>query len=163
MLNSYNHNYCCCNNISLSALLWKQLKKLIMIVGCYCNNFKLFFTVYRVLCVVQWTFQRWMLRGWIKVSCRVWNEKDKKTESRCCPKYIYLPGPWQRLQSLGQRSNYCRSRKCIWCHIPMHAMLAVFYHFLFLPVLSDHLSLLALQTSWSAHSVILLQTDLPVF
>ena len=39
--------------------------------------------------VMQWTFQRWMLRGWIEVSCRVWNEKDKKAESRCYPKYIY--------------------------------------------------------------------------
>ena len=38
-------------------------------------------------------------------------------------------------QSLGQRSNHCRSRKCIWWHIPVHAIFAVFYLF-FLLVLS---------------------------
>ena len=40
-----------------------------------------------------------------------------------------------KLQPLNQRSNCCRSRKCIRWHIPVHAILAVFYLF-FLPVLS---------------------------
>ena len=39
------------------------------------------------------------------------------------------------VQSLGQRSNCCRSRKCIRWLIPVHAIFAVFYLF-FLPVLS---------------------------
>ena len=55
---------------------------------------------------------------------------------------------WQKIatvvtsQLLSQWCNCCRSRKCIWCHIPMHA----FCHFF--PYLSylDHLSLLGLQT-----------------
>ena len=38
-------------------------------------------------------------------------------------------------QSLGQRSNCCRSRKCIRWHIPVHAIFTVFYLF-FLLVLS---------------------------
>ena len=43
------------------------------------------------------------------------------------------------LQSISQRSKTtyirCRSRKCIWQHIPVHAISAIFYIF-FLPVLS---------------------------
>ena len=38
-------------------------------------------------------------------------------------------------QPLSQRSNCCISRKCIRCHIQVHAIFAVFYPF-FLPVLS---------------------------
>ena len=37
------------NTISLSALLWKQLKKLILIVGCYCNNLFFYSVAVRVL------------------------------------------------------------------------------------------------------------------
>ena len=46
------------------------------------------------------------------------------------------------LQPLSQRSNCCRSRKCIRWHIPVHAIFAVFYLFFLL----GHLSLLGLQT-----------------
>ena len=49
------------------------------------------------------------------------------------------------VQPLRQRSNCCRSRKCIWGHIPMHAIFAVFYLFSYLSYLG-HLSLLGLET-----------------
>ena len=63
-----------------------------------------------ILCVVQWTLQWWMLRCWIEVSCWVWNEKDKKAESRCCPKYIYqvLGDEWNP-----QRASLCSSSSII--------------------------------------------------
>ena len=48
------------------------------------------------------------------------------------------------LQSLSQRSNCCRSRKCIRWHIPMHASFAFFIYFSYLFYLG-HLSLLGLQ------------------
>ena len=47
-------------------------------------------------------------------------------------------------QPLSQRSNYCRSRKCIRCHIPMHEFFAVFIYIL-IPVLSRSSSILGLQ------------------
>ena len=50
------------------------------------------------------------------------------------------------MQSLGQRSNCCRSRKCIGWHIPVFAIFAVFFtYFSYLSYLG-HLSLLGLQT-----------------
>ena len=42
---------------------------------------------------------------------------------------------YPRSSRLSQRSNCCRSRKCIRWHIPVHAIFAVFDQF-FLPVLS---------------------------
>ena len=53
---------------------------------------------------------------------------------------IHKPGGWWNTniaQPLSQRSNCCRSRKCIRYHIPVHAIFAVFLSiFLFLLVLS---------------------------
>ena len=48
-------------------------------------------------------------------------------------------------QPLSQRSNCCRSRKCIRWHIPVHAIFAIFIYFSYLFYLG-HLSLLRLQT-----------------
>ena len=42
---------------------------------------------------------------------------------------------WSTIQSLGQRSNCCKSRKCIWGHIPMHEIFSIYIYF-FIPVLS---------------------------
>ena len=49
------------------------------------------------------------------------------------------------LQPLSQRSNCCRSRKCIRWHIPVHAILPFFIYFSYLFYLG-HLSLLGHQT-----------------
>ena len=49
--------------------------------------------------------------------------------------YYISTYPWSRSQPLRQRSNCCRSRKCIRWHVPMHAIFVVFIYF-FIPVLS---------------------------
>ena len=50
------------------------------------------------------------------------------------------------IQPLSQRSNCCRSRKCIRWHIPMHAIFAVFFIYFSYLFYLGHLSLLGLQT-----------------
>ena len=62
------------------------------------------------------------------------NEQDIVDYADDIQELVYLE-EMREEQPLSQRSNCCRSRKCIRWHIPVHAIFAVFYLF-FLFVLS---------------------------